>query len=51
MRFLKFAVLAALFALPVSSVNAGIMFNEAITIDFSVVDSSLSSVPLSLIHI
>ena len=35
MRFIKFAVLAALFALPVSSADAGIVFNSAVDFNFS----------------
>ena len=34
MRFLKFAVLAALLALPVSSVDAGIIFGSAVDLNF-----------------
>ena len=35
MRFIKFAVLAALFALPVSSADAGVIFGVPVNIDFS----------------
>ena len=44
MRYLMFAVLAALFALPVSSADAGIVFNSNVDLNFSTRDGSVANV-------